>query len=95
MWLTYIAVLLVIAAIASIFAGGIFTIIFIPLAIIAMIGAVFSLLGARVAGAKGTRERAPRGTGPGGSALPRTRRHSPSDVSTTPDGLVKARQDAQ
>jgi hypothetical protein len=41
MWLTFIALVLVIAAIvASAFAGGIFTIVLIPLAFVAVVGAI-------------------------------------------------------
>jgi uncharacterized protein (DUF58 family) len=96
MWLTYIALpLIVLAIIASVAGGGIFTIILVPLAIIAIVAAVWSGASARAAGAEPTTRRGSHGAGPGGTALPTSPPRSSGRVQSSPEGLADARREQQ
>jgi hypothetical protein len=96
MWLLYIAIpLVVLAIIASIAGGGIFTIVLVPLAIIAVVAAFWSSASARAGGARGANRRAPQGTGPEGSALPNSFATDSGRAPTTPEALADARREQQ
>ncbi len=89
MWF-YIAVaaLVVIGILGGIFAGGIFTIVLLPLALIVLIGgAVYRSLGTRAVG------RPPDLTPE--SPLPHTRAPVQPNVTTTPERLTDERQTSQ
>jgi hypothetical protein len=91
MWLFYIAVPLIVAGIIAAFAGGgIFSIVLIPLGIIALITGAITAGGARSAST-----RAPQGTGESGSALPHEFSHGSGRAATTPEALANARREAQ
>lgn len=86
-------VLAVLFVVAGIFSGGVFTIVLVPLAVIAVVSGVVALLSARAAGITSTLTkqpgpqpagRTPRGTGP-----------PPGEVPVTPDEYVEARQRSQ
>ena len=85
--LIVLAILFVIVGIVS---GGAFTIILVPLAVIAAVSAAVTLMSARAAGIEGTLtkqpERMPRGRLRHGSRSP------PGEVPATPDEYVDARQ---
>lgn len=98
MWLGFFALVLVIAAVvASAFAGGVFTIVLIPLAVLAVIAAALTAMWGRASEVsagrtKGdTSEPAP-STRP--NALPR-RRGGGGHPTATPDQLIDARQEQQ
>jgi hypothetical protein len=91
MWLTYIAVPLVIAAIvASVVGGGIFTIILVPLAVICVVAAVAAAAFARATGTETAVRRSATEAGPGGSALPRRRSTPSGRAPTSPGALADA-----
>jgi Zn-dependent protease with chaperone function len=98
MWLTFIALVLVIAAVlASAFAGGAFTIVLIPLAVIAVgtatVLGLWSRASAVSAGETGGDAADPTANTVA-NALPRTRRrggHAPS----SPERLADARREQQ
>jgi hypothetical protein len=86
-------VLAILFVIVGVFTGGAFTIVLVPLAVIAVISAVVTLMSARAAGLRGavaTRTepqpsgRTPRGQGPPAGETP-----------ATPDEYVEARQRSQ
>jgi hypothetical protein len=96
MWLFYIAVPLIVAGIIAAFAGGgIFSIVLIPLGIIALITGAITAGGARAGGARSASTRAPQGTGESGSALPHEFSHGSGRAATTPEALANARREAQ
>lgn len=96
MWLFYIAVpLVVLAIIAAAVGGGIFTIILIPLAIIAVFAAVWSAMSARAAGAPGANRRARTETGRSGSELPHSFARSPATATDSPETLADTRRELQ
>lgn len=77
----------------GIFSGGVFTIVLVPLAVIAVVSAVVTLMSARAAGLRGAvagrtarqpTGRAPRGEGPPAGETP-----------ATPDDYLEARQRSQ
>ncbi len=78
--------MLVIAILGSILSGGIFTIVLVPIAVIAVGVALVHFVGARL---KSTSL----GAGPSDAPLPSSHASSPSHVTTTPDGLVDARRE--
>jgi len=85
-----LVVLAVIFVIAGIFSGGVFTIVLVPLAVIALVGAAAAGLSARAAGISSTLvkqpERQPTGRATRGAGPP------PGEVPATPDEFVEARQ---
>lgn len=93
MWLGLVVVVgLVVAVVLSIVSGGIFTIVLLPLAILAALAATASgVFGGLIRGGRGT-SRSSRGheSAPLPHAAP-----SESDVPTTPEGLADARRAAQ
>lgn len=96
MWLLYIAVpLLILCIIAAAVGGGIFIIILVPLAVIAVISAVWAAISARAAGAPGTQRRARTETGARGSELPHSFARSPATASDSPEALADTRRDLQ
>lgn len=85
--------LAVLFALAGIFSGGVFTIVLVPLAVIAVVSAVVTLLSARAAGITPTLTQPP---GP----MPKGRVKAdseppPGEVPVTPDEYVEARQKSQ
>lgn len=78
--------MLVIAIVGSIASGGIFTIVLVPIGLIAVGTAIVHLVGARL---KATNL----GAGPSNAPLPTSHATSPSHVTTTPEGLVDARRE--
>jgi hypothetical protein len=93
----YLGLLLIVLAVlfvfVGIFSGGVFTIVLVPLAVIAVLGALATLGAARAMGIEGThirppgrqpRGRAPRGAGP-----------EPGETPATPDDYVEARRRSQ
>jgi hypothetical protein len=96
MWLFYIAVpLIILAIIAAIAGGGIFTLILVPLAVIAVIGAVWAAISARAAQEPGAKRQAKQAVGEGGSELPHSFAGAPSRAPTSPEALADARREAQ
>jgi hypothetical protein len=96
MWLLYIAFILIAAGIVAAFAGGgIFSIVAIPVGVVVLVA---GLLAARRRGPRAADARPasdPAGTGPRGASLPHQRTPEPHRVETTPDALVRARQQEQ
>jgi hypothetical protein len=94
MWFYALIVLLVILAIAGgTLAGGIFTIVLIPLAAIALISAiVYGMLGRAIERRSGSSSDASHEPG---RPLPSRRRRPSGRVETTPDRLVDARRQQQ
>jgi hypothetical protein len=85
-------VLAILFAIAGIFSGGVFTIVLVPLAVLAVVGATAALVTARAAGISATLGKQPGipAKGPGEDAGP-----SAGEVPMTPDEYVDARQRSQ
>jgi hypothetical protein len=84
-----VAVLVLIGVVGGIFAGGIFTIVLLPLAVIVALSALaYSFLGA-AAQRRGT------GGEPGKMPLPTSQQPSSSHVRTTPERLADARRAQQ
>lgn len=96
MWLIYIAGLLVVlAVIAAIAGGGIFTLVLVPLAVIAVIGAVWSAIAARSAQAPGAKRRTPTETGASGSSLPHSFARESGRAPESPEAMADARRELQ
>jgi hypothetical protein len=95
MWLSWPAFLVIVAAIiGGIIGGGIFTIVLVPLAGLAVVALVALWLFSRATGAGGV------GTttepiGPGGSALPHRRGDSGAHARTSPERLADLRREQQ
>ena len=93
----YLGILLIViavfAVIAGIFSGGVFTIILVPVAVIAVVGALVALGAARALGIEGTlmrpTDRQPQGRVPRGSEPPT------GEVPATPDDYAEARRRSQ
>lgn len=89
----FLVILAVLFVIAGIFSGGVFTIVLVPLAVIAVVAGVATLMSARAAGITSTLtkqpERQPTGRVPRGSGPPA------GEVPATPDDYVEARQRSQ
>lgn len=85
--------IVVFAAIATVFSGGIFTIILVPVAVLGALGAVTALIAERAAGIEGT-QMPDAGKQPPGRIR---RRGEPlhGDVPATPDDYVRALQRSQ
>ncbi len=85
-----LVVLAVLFVIAGIFSGGVFTIVLVPLAAIAVVSGVVALMSARAAGITSTLtkqpERQPTGRTPRGAGPPA------GEIPVTPDEYVEARQ---
>lgn len=85
-------VLAILFAIVGVFAGGVFTIVLVPLAVIGVVSAVTALVTARAAGVTSTLTKQPEqpsGRVPPGSGPP------PGEEPATPDDYVEARQRSQ
>ena len=89
----FLVILAVLFLIVGIFSGGVFTIVLVPLAVIAVVSGVVALMSARAAGISSTLTKqpdrqstglAPRGAGPPAGEVP-----------ATPDEYVEARQRSQ
>lgn len=93
----YLGVLLIVialfAVIAGIFSGGVFTIILVPVAAIAVVGALVALGAARALGIDATLTRSA-GTQPKGR-IPRDGGPPPGEVPATPDEYVETRRRSQ
>lgn len=92
----YLGLLLIVIAvfcvIAGVLSGGVFTIVLVPLAVIAVVSAVVMLMSARAAGVSATLARTepqPPGPAPRGEGTPA------GEVPVTPDEYVEARQRSQ
>jgi hypothetical protein len=89
----FLIVLAILFAILGVFSGGVFTIVLVPLAVIAVVTAVVALVSARAAGITSTLTKQPErqatGLAPRGSGPP------PGEVPATPDDYVEARQRSQ
>ena len=77
--------LVILAIIGGVLAGGVFTIVLIPVAGLALISAIGYTVFAR-----GAQQRA--GAAEGGSALPHQPEREPGHVQTSPEGLADARR---
>jgi hypothetical protein len=98
MWLAVLVFLIaVFAAIGGAFAGGVFTIVLIPLAAIALVTAIGSVYFARASQSAESRRQQPGDPSSVDSpnALPRTHTRAPSHVQASPEGLADARREAQ
>jgi hypothetical protein len=98
MWLFYLAGLLFVVGIAGVFTGaGIFSLVLIPLALIAAGVAVFTSGSARAGGERSTRRRSRGSSAPSASNLPHE--FPPGEAggrtTTAPESLVDARLDQQ
>lgn len=94
MWLYIVAfVLLVVGVIGSIFSGGIFTIIVLPLGVVVLLGAIIAAMWARSSGARdGDKEASRYEPRP----LPHTNRPQPGTSGpNSPEELVDIRGQAQ
>jgi hypothetical protein len=94
MWLTVIGVLLLVEAIAgSIVSGGIFTIVLLPLALIALVSAALQSMAVRRAetSAGGAGERSE----PGPRPLPSSDHRNVASAPNTPEELAEARRQQQ
>lgn len=93
----YVGLVLVILAIlfafVGIFAGGVFTIVLVPLAVIGAVSAVVALMSARAAGITPTLTDQPKPQA--GGRMPRGEGPPPGEVPATPDEYVEARQRSQ
>ena len=78
---------------AGIFSGGVFTIVLVPLAVIAVVSAAVTLLSARAAGITPTLTKQP-GPLPKGRVQPGSE-PPPGEVPATPDDYVEALQKSQ
>jgi hypothetical protein len=98
MWLTFIALVLVLAAlIGSVFAGGIFTIVFIPLAAVAVVAAVAAAMltrGSEVSASDSDRSTTTEPSRTTPNNLPR-RSRSGGHVEAGPAQLADARRERQ
>lgn len=89
----FLIVLAVLFAIVGVFSGGVFTIVLVPVAVIALVTAVVALMSARAAGIAGTLSKQPERQPPG--RVPRGSGPPPGEVPVTPDDYVEARQRSQ
>lgn len=95
MWLGVLVILIaVVAAVAGAFAGGVFTIVLIPIAAIGAFIAVGLILVARASKQPGRRARGEAAVDKG-NELPRNFTHAPSHVPTSPGGLADMRREQQ
>lgn len=88
-----LVIVAILFAIVGIFAGGAFTIVLVPLAVIAVVGGAAALLSARAAGITQTLTRPPEPQPTG--RIPRGRGPVSGEVPVTPDEYVEARQRSQ
>lgn len=96
MWLFYLAGLLVVLAIVGLFAGaGVFSLILIPLAIIAALTGLWAAAAHRAGGDRAAHRRGRRQTAPSGSDLPHSFGNGSASAPTTPDALVEQRLEQQ
>jgi hypothetical protein len=91
MWLGLVLVVLaVLFVIAGIFSGGVFTIVLVPLAVIAVVTAVVTLMSARAAGIRQTLTEPPQPQA--AEPVARGEGAPPGEVPVTPEEFVEARQ---
>jgi predicted benzoate:H+ symporter BenE len=83
-------VLAVLFVVVGIFSGGVFTIVLVPLAVIAVITGMAALMSARAAGITSTLTKQPERQPPG--LAPRGEGPAAGEVPATPDDYVEARQ---
>jgi hypothetical protein len=83
-------VLAILFVIAGVFSGGVFTVVLVPLAVIAAVTAVVTLMSARAAGISQTLTKPPEPQTPGRMA--RGEGPPAGEVPATPDDYVEARQ---
>lgn len=98
MWLFYLAGLLIVLAIAGLFTGaGIFSLILIPLALVAAGVAAFTSGSARAGGERSTRRRSRGSSAPSAANLPHEfpPGESRGRTPTAPESLVDARLEQQ
>jgi hypothetical protein len=95
MWIGLVVIVIAaVGLVGGVFAGGIFTIVLIPLAVIAAIWALISLGAARGLGLDAALKSNDPSRNPGRPEdLPSDPR--PGHVATTPEGYLKARQQSQ
>jgi hypothetical protein len=93
----FLALIAVFAVIGGAFAGGVFTIVLIPIAAIAVVSAIGAAYVGRASQSAESRRQQPRDRSSVGSAnaLPRTPTRAPSHVQASPEELVDARREAQ
>lgn len=89
----FLIILAILFAIAGVFSGGVFTIVLVPLAVIAVVAAVTTLMSARAAGITETLTQPPDPVPSG--RISRDSGPPPGEVPTTPDEYVDARQKSQ
>jgi hypothetical protein len=98
MWLGIaVIVIAVAAAIAAAFAGGIFTIVLIPLAALALIGLLVGWLWGRATNTAGvgTTTKSSESAAAMAASLPRSRGDAGAHAPTSPDRLADARREQQ
>ena len=88
-----LVVLAILFAFVGIFAGGVFTIVLVPLAVIGAVSAAAALMSARAAGITETLTEQPEPQAPG--RVPRGEGPPPGEVPVTPEEYVEARQRSQ
>lgn len=88
-----LVVLAILFVIVGVFSGGVFTIVLVPCAAIAVVTGVVALMSARAAGVDSTLTKHPERQ-PGGR-VPRGSGPAPGEVPVTPDDYVEARQRSQ
>lgn len=89
MWLAFpLFVAILFMLIGGVLLGGVFTLVLVPLAIIAAISALGWAVWARATGAVGTKEE----PGTAGEPLPHSSHRNQSAAPATPDELVDAKQ---
>jgi hypothetical protein len=89
----FLIVLAILFAVAGVFSGGVFTIVLVPLAVIAVVTAVVALMSARAAGISSTLTRQPEPQPTG--RIANDSGPPPGEVPATPDEYVEARQRSQ
>ena len=89
----FLVVLAVLFVLLGIFSGGVFTIVLVPLAVIAVVAGVAALMSARAAGISSTLTKQPERQSTG--RVPRGEGPPAGEVPATPDDYVEARQRSQ
>jgi uncharacterized protein (DUF58 family) len=93
MWFYPLLLILVVLGIAGgIFLGGVYTLVLVPLVVVAVVSALAYAMWARSQSASGTG--AESGPSPG-RPLPHRREQAPGRVTSSPEGLVEGRRQQQ
>ncbi|MBV8988366.1 MAG: hypothetical protein JOY58_15570 [Solirubrobacterales bacterium] len=92
MWLYILGIGLVLLGLAGLFAGGIFTIVLVPLGIIVLVAAVTMGMFSRRAQARAGGSTEPSQRREAEKPLPTSQPPDPGRVPTTPEGLADARR---